>query len=155
MERISTATAYSAIVANMMASETQESTINAQVSSGETASDLQGYAANAETLMAMQTVNSQVGSYLNTGQVLTAKLSSQNGALTQVAEASATSAGAAITNAIAAGNGDTVMQALQSAFNDTGRPTRWAEHHLQRRICVRRRPGDHTASQQGHLARPT
>jgi flagellar hook-associated protein 3 FlgL len=117
MDRISTASAYNAVVSNMMTAQAQESQITNQVSSGENATDLKGYAANAETLIAMQSVQSQVGGYLNTGQVLTAKLSSQDTALTQISGA-ASSASTAVTNALAAGNGDTVMQALQSAFND-------------------------------------
>jgi flagellar hook-associated protein 3 FlgL len=117
MERISTSSSYSAIIANLMASEAKVNQINAQVSSGENATDLKGYASNAETLMAMQSVQTQVTGYLNTGQVVTAKLSSQNSALTQVAS-SASQAQAAVANALAAGNGDTVMQALQSAFSN-------------------------------------
>lgn len=117
MERISTSSSYSAIIANLMASEARVNQINAQVSSGENATDLKGYASNAETLMAMQAVQTQVTGYLNTGQVVTAKLSSQNSALTQVAS-SATQAQTAVANALAAGNGDTVMQALQSAFSN-------------------------------------
>lgn len=116
MERISTSSSYSALLNNLMSAQSQEAQINAQVSSGENATDLKGYASSAETLMAMQSVQSQVTGYLNTGQVLTAKLSSQNTALTQIGD-SVTSATSAITNALAAGSGDTVMQALQSAFN--------------------------------------
>jgi flagellar hook-associated protein 3 FlgL len=116
MERIATATAYSAIIANLMASQGKLTDINNQVSSGENATDLKGYGSSAETLTAMQTVQSQVTGFLNTGQVLTAKLSSQDTALTQVG-GSAAAASQAITNALAAGSGDTVMQALQSAFN--------------------------------------
>jgi flagellar hook-associated protein 3 FlgL len=118
MERISTATLYNGVLSNLMSAQTQEVQINNQVSSGKVATDLQGYAGNAETLMAMQSVQSQVGSYLNTGQVLTAKLSSQNTALTQIAS-SASQASTAITTALAAGSGDTVMQSLQAAFNNT------------------------------------
>jgi flagellar hook-associated protein 3 FlgL len=116
MERISTATIYNGVISNLMSAQSQEVQINNQVSSGQNATDLQGYAAQAETLMAMQNVQGQVGSYLSTGQVLTAKLSSQNTALLQIS-GSATAAGQAVTNALAAGNGDTVMQALQSAMN--------------------------------------
>lgn len=117
MLTISTATAYNNIVANIMAAENQETTISAQVSSGENATDLQGYGSNAETLIAMQYVQSQVSGYLNTGQILTDKLSAQDTALTQVGNA-ASSAGTAITNALAAGDGTTLMQSLQSAFDN-------------------------------------
>lgn len=116
MERISTSSAYSALLNNLMAAQSQEAQINAQVSSGQNASDLKGYASSAETLMAMQSVQSQVTGFLNSGQVLTAKLSSQDTALSQVG-AAVTSASTAITNALASGNGDTLMQALQSAFS--------------------------------------
>jgi flagellar hook-associated protein 3 FlgL len=117
MERISTATIYSSIISNLMTAQTKETTINNQVSSGKNATDLQGFSSSAETLMAMQSVQSQIGGFLNTGKVITAKLSSQDTALNQIA-GSASSASQAITNALASGNGDTVMQALQSAFND-------------------------------------
>ena len=49
MERISTASAYSAIIANLMASQSKLTTINDQVSSGQNATDLQGYGSSAET----------------------------------------------------------------------------------------------------------
>jgi flagellar hook-associated protein 3 FlgL len=117
MERISTSALFNGIIANLMSAQSQESLINGQVSSGKNASDLQGYSATAETLMAMQTVQSQVSGFVNTGKVVAAKLSSQDTALTQLG-GSATAGKAAITNALAAGNGDTVMQALQSAFNN-------------------------------------
>lgn len=117
MQIISTATAYNTVLNNLMAAESQETTISAQVSSGENATDLQGYASSSETLIAMQNVQSQVNGFLNSGQVLTAKLSAQSTALGQVGDA-VTSASTAITNALAAGNGDTVMQALSSAFDN-------------------------------------
>lgn len=116
MERISTSSAYSALLNNLMSAQAQEAQINAQVSSGKNASDLKGYASSAETLMAMQGVQSQVTGYLNTGQVLTAKLSSQATGLGQVGSG-ITAASTAISNALASNSGDTLMQALQSAFN--------------------------------------
>ena len=65
MERISTADSYAAVIANMQQAQTQLSTASSQISSGETATDLQGYAAQAETLTAMQTVSNQVTGFLN------------------------------------------------------------------------------------------
>jgi flagellar hook-associated protein 3 FlgL len=117
MERISTASSYSAVLANLMAAQTRENEINVKVSSTKNASDLQGYAGSAETLMAMQTVQTQITGYLSTGQVLTVKLSSQDTALTQIGD-SITAAKKAITDALAAGSGDSVMQSLQTAFNN-------------------------------------
>jgi flagellar hook-associated protein 3 FlgL len=117
MDRISTADSYNAVIANMMSAQTQLSTASNQLSSGDVASDLQGYASNAETLTAMQTVQSQVGGYLNQDQILSDKLTTQDTALQQVA-GSATGASQAITSALAAGVGDSLMQSLQNQFQD-------------------------------------
>src|ERR1700722_12923476 len=117
MDRISTADSYNAVIANMMSAQTQLSTASTQLSSGDVASDLQGYASNAETLTAMQTVQSQVGGYLNQDQILSDKLTTQDTALQQVA-GSATGASQAITSALAAGVGDSLMQSLQNQFQD-------------------------------------
>lgn len=117
MQIMSTSSTYSMVLNNLLAAESQETTISAQVSSGENATDLQGYGSSSETLIAMQNVQSQVTGYLNSGQVLTAKLSAQDTALGQIGTA-ITSASTAITNALASGSGDTVMQALSSAFDN-------------------------------------
>ena len=55
MQRVSTADSYAAVIANMQQAQTQLTTASNQISSGETATNLQGYAAHAETLTAMQT----------------------------------------------------------------------------------------------------
>ena len=115
MDRISTADSYNAVIANMMASQNQLNTDSKQLSSGDVANDLQGYASQAETLTAMQTVQSQVGAFLSQDQVLSDKLTTQNTALTQVAS-SATGASQAITSALAAGVGDDLMQTLENQF---------------------------------------
>jgi len=117
MERISTADSYAAVIANMQQAQTQLSTASNQISSGETATDLQGYAAQAETLTAMQTVSNQVTGYLNQDSILSNKLTSQDTGLQQVAGA-ATGASQAITSAIANGTGDTLMQSLEVQFQN-------------------------------------
>jgi len=115
MDRISTAGSYAAIIANMMSAQTQLNADSAQLSSGEVSSDLQGYGSHAETLTAMQTVQSQVGGYLNQDTILADKLTTQNTALTQVASA-ATGASHAVISALAAGIGDNLMQSLETQF---------------------------------------
>ncbi|HLK23635.1 MAG TPA: flagellin [Caulobacteraceae bacterium] len=116
MDRISTADTYAQVVANLMASQNQLTTDSNQLSSGNVASDLQGYASHAETLTAMQTVQSQVGGFLANDQVLADKLTTQNTGLQQVAGA-AQSAAQAIQHALAAGVGDSLMQQLGTAFS--------------------------------------
>ena len=115
MNTISTADSYAAVIANMQSAETQLSKASNQISSGETATDLQGYAGQAETLTAMQTVNNQVTSYINQDQILSNKLTAQDTGLQQVAGA-ATGASQAITSALASGVGDQLMASLETQF---------------------------------------
>jgi flagellar hook-associated protein 3 FlgL len=117
MQRISTADSYAAVIANMQQAQTQLSTASNQISSGETATDLQGYAGHAETLTAMQTVNNQVTGYLNQDSILANKLTTQDTGLQQVAGA-ATGASQAINSAIANNTGDTLMQSLEVQFQN-------------------------------------
>ncbi len=117
MTRISTANAYSAVLDNLMAARQRQTDAGIQASSQKKASDLKGYAANAETLSALQAVQSSVGGYLDQSTVLSNKLSTQDLALNQLAD-SATGAGQSIKDAIATGSGDTVMQALQGFFQN-------------------------------------
>jgi flagellar hook-associated protein 3 FlgL len=115
MNRISTADSYAAIVANMMAAQQQLTSDSNQLSSGNVASDLKGYASKAETLTAMQTVQSQVTGFISQNNVLADKLTTQNTALTQLS-ATATNAAQSIRQALAAGVGDSLMQSLQDQF---------------------------------------
>jgi flagellar hook-associated protein 3 FlgL len=117
MDRIATNTAYSSILTNLMQAEIAQTTAGNQISSTEKATDLEGYGTGAEALTAMQSTNTQVSGYLNNTQVIGAKLSVQDTGLNQVAGA-ATSSISAITNAIATGNGSTLMQQLQTSFDD-------------------------------------
>jgi flagellar hook-associated protein 3 FlgL len=117
MDRIATNTSYTQVLNNLMAAELAQTTAGNQISSTEKATDLEGYGTGAESLMAMQATNSQVTGYLNNSQVVAAKLSTQDTGLNQVAS-SATSAIATITNAIATGNGTTVMAELGTSFSD-------------------------------------
>jgi len=115
MERISTSSAYNGVLNNLLAAETNQTNISNQISSEQISTDLQGYGAQAETLTAMQSVQAQVTGYLSNSQTTAAQLSTQDTALTQIGSA-ATSASQAITTALAAGNGDTLIQSLQAAF---------------------------------------
>jgi len=117
MDRIATNSAYNSVLNNLMAAEIAQSTAGNQLSSNEKASDLKGYGTGAEVLTAMQATNSQVTGYLNNSQVVAAKLTMQDTGLNQVAT-SATDSMSSITNAIATGNGATLMQELQTSFGD-------------------------------------
>jgi flagellar hook-associated protein 3 FlgL len=115
MERISTSSAYNGVLTNLLNAENKQTNIGDQISSQEVSTDLKGYASHAETLTALQSVQAQVTGYLANGQVTSAQLTTQDTALTQLGSAS-TSATQAVTTALAAGNGDTLMQNLDAVF---------------------------------------
>jgi flagellar hook-associated protein 3 FlgL len=117
MDRISTSTQYNGILSNIMAAETKQSNISNQISSQQVSTDLQGYASNAETLTALQSVQAQTTGYLANSQITSAELSTQDTALTQV-QSAATSASKAVTDAIASGTGSTLMQSLDVAYQN-------------------------------------
>jgi flagellar hook-associated protein 3 FlgL len=117
MTQISTASAYAGVLNNLLAAETQQTNIGAQISSEQVATNLQGYSSKAESLTALQSVLAQVTGYLNNSQNTQAQLSTQDTALTQIGSA-ATDAAQAVRTALAAGNGDTLVQSLQSAFQN-------------------------------------
>jgi len=116
MDRISTSSAYGAILTNLMTAEVNQTNAGNQLSSSEKATDLKGYAGSAETLAAMQATSTQVTGYLNETQTVGAKLAMQNTALGEVSGA-AGSAIQAITNALSSTNGTNVMQSLQDALS--------------------------------------
>ncbi len=117
MERISTSSAYSGVLNNILNAETNQTNIGNQISSQQVSTDLQGYASKAETLTALQSVQAQVTGYLSNSQTTAAQLSTQDTALTQITSA-ATDASKVITTALAAGNGDTLIQSLQADFQN-------------------------------------
>jgi flagellar hook-associated protein 3 FlgL len=117
MDRISTSSAYNGVLNNLLAAESQQTNIGNQISSQQVSTNLQGYGSNAETLTALQSLLTQTTGYLNNSQVTSSALSTQDTALTQLNSA-ATDASQAVTTALAAGNGNTLIQSLQTAFQN-------------------------------------
>src|ERR1700757_4175688 len=102
MDRVSTATLYNSLVGNLMTAQSNQVTAANQVSSEKVATDLQGYGAQAETLTAMQTVQSQTQTYLDQSNTVSAKLTSQDTAFGQISDGMS-SASTAISSALATG----------------------------------------------------
>lgn len=117
MDQISTASSYASIVANLNSAQQAIATAGNQLSTGENATNLDGYSANDETLIAMQSLTAKVGGYLSSGQILADKLSTQNTAITQV-QGAASQAAQDITNALASGSGTSLMQSLDVDFQN-------------------------------------
>ena len=118
MTRIATANSYSAVLSDLMRAQTRQQEAQNQVSSGKIGSDLKGFARNAETLLASQTIKARTEGLIEQGKVLSTKLTAQDLALTQAADA-AQGARQAITEAIAAGRGDALMTELNSWFGSS------------------------------------
>ena len=115
VDRVSTLGTYSAILANLMAAENKQTNAENRVSSGKNGSNLKDFASQAETLTAMQSVDARITSYQAQNTIISAKLTSQDQALTSVAD-SATAVRQALANALATGSADTLMQQVQGQF---------------------------------------
>lgn len=116
MNRVATGNNYSTVLANLMQAQVRQQEANAQVSSQKNASDLKGYAKQAETLLATRSIQAKVDGYLAQGDMLTSRLDAQGLALTQVAD-SAQSARQAIAEAIATGRGEALMGEISAWFS--------------------------------------
>src|ERR1700749_823793 len=115
--RVSTAGNYAIVLNNLANAESQQIQAGNQVSSQQVATDLKGYAGQAETLTAMQATKAKVDGLVTQNAVLDNRYTDQDTALGQIAGA-ATSASTAISNALASGNADAFMQSMQAAFSD-------------------------------------
>lgn len=113
--RTSTAGNYSAILANLMTAETQQTNAANRVSTGYNGNDLKSFSTQAETLTAMQAVDARITNYQAQNTIVAAKLSTQDTALTSIA-GSATAVRQAIADALASGDATSMMQQIQSQF---------------------------------------
>ncbi len=117
MTRVSTGSNYSVMTNNLMLAQVRQNEIGAQVSSQKVASDLKGYAKNAEVLTSMRSAQAKIDGLLDQTKLVSNRLDMQEIGINQLAD-SVKSGKEAITNAMAAGNAQTLMQQLQAAFGD-------------------------------------
>lgn len=117
MIRISTASSYSAVLANLTRAQVRENEAGERVSSEKNASDLKGYAHKAEVLTAMRGVQTKVAGFLEQTSQLSARLDMQEVALTRIAD-STQGARTAIADALAADDGATISRAISGYFSD-------------------------------------
>jgi flagellar hook-associated protein 3 FlgL len=131
MDRVTTFSAYNSVISNLMTSELRQNQANVQVSSGKVASDLKGFGVNAEALTAARTLSIRVDNYVTSNKNLSAKLESQDLALTQVSDAGS-GARQTIAAAVASGRGDGLMSSLQSLFGQAtaGLNSQYNGHYL-------------------------
>jgi flagellar hook-associated protein 3 FlgL len=117
VDRVSTAGAYSAILQNLMAAESQQTDAENRVSSTKNGDDLQAFSTQAETLTAMQAVDSRITNYQSQNTLIAAKLNTQDTALSGLAT-TATAVQQAIANALGSGDATSLMQEVQGSFSD-------------------------------------
>ena len=118
MLRVSTASTYSSMLSNLTQAQVRQNEYAAQVSSEKKASDLKGYARNAEVLTAMRGVQVKVAGFLEQTSQIGGRLDMQEVAMTRMSD-SVGSARTAIADAMASDNAGTLMQALGGFFDDT------------------------------------
>jgi len=117
MMRVSTASTYATMLANLTQAQARQNEAGTQVASEKNATDLKGYARQAEMLTAMRGVQTKVAGFLEQTAQLTGRLNMQEIALTRAAD-SAQGARTAIADSLAADNGETLSQALSGFFSD-------------------------------------
>jgi flagellar hook-associated protein 3 FlgL len=116
MTRVSTVQNYNVMTSNLMRAQIRQNDVGAQVSSQKVASDLKGYAKNAEMLTAMRGTQTRIAGLLDQAKGVTNRLEMQDTGLGRIADATK-SGREAIANALAAGNATTVMQQLTASFS--------------------------------------
>ena len=117
MTRVSTIQNYNVMTSNLMRAQIRQSDVGAQVSSQKVATDLKGYAKNAEMLTAMRGTQAKITGLIDQNKLVNNRLEMQDSGIGRVAD-STKSAREAIANALAAGKGTTLMQQLQASFGD-------------------------------------
>jgi flagellar hook-associated protein 3 FlgL len=117
MTRVSTIQNYNIMTANLMKAQTNQNSVGQQVSSQKVASDLKGYAKDAEMLTAMRGTQTRINGLIDQNKQITNKLETQDSGIGKVAD-STKGARDAVANALAAGNASTLMQQLQASFGD-------------------------------------
>jgi flagellar hook-associated protein 3 FlgL len=117
MTRVSTVQNYNIMTSNLMRAQIRQNDVGNQVSSQKVATDLKGYAKNAEVLTAMRGTQTRINGLLDQTKLVTNRLEMQDTGIGRVADATKT-ARESIANALAAGSAATLMQQLQANFGD-------------------------------------
>jgi flagellar hook-associated protein 3 FlgL len=117
MNRISTTGSYATMTANLLRAQARQAEVGEQIQTERYASDLKGYAKNAEVLTAMLSSRAKIDGLVSQTTLVNNRLDLQNTAITQVMDA-AQGARMAISNAVAANNGANMMVQLQGFLGD-------------------------------------
>jgi len=114
--RVSTVGNYASVLANLMAAQQRQLEASVRVSTQKNGHDLKGFAQNDELLTGMRSVQTRLTGYQDQNNLLADKLTTQDTALNQVADA-AQATRQAIADALASGDASTLMSEVQGQMN--------------------------------------
>lgn len=115
MTRVSTAGNYQSALLNLMNAQSQQAEASDRVSTRKVATDQAGFGRAAEGLTALKAAQSRVQGFLDTGDAVAARLSSQDIALNQIGDGVG-GARSVIADALANGTNNNLMLQLQGTF---------------------------------------
>lgn len=113
MNRVSTSGNYSNVLANLTRAQQSQMYFGNQVATQRKGSDLKAFSTTADTLTAMNTVKARLKTYQDQNRVISDRLASQDVALNQITDASA-SIREALANALATGSAETMMTNIKA-----------------------------------------
>lgn len=111
--RVTTSGNYAAILTNLLAAQERQQQAGTKVATQKNGQDLKDYAKSSELLTAMRTVQTRVAAFQDQNKLLSDKLTTQDNGLVRVADAAA-SVRQIISEAIASGRGDTLVEDIQA-----------------------------------------
>ncbi|MDC7676251.1 flagellin [Asticcacaulis machinosus] len=113
--RISTGQSWNNALSNLMQAQTRQNQANEQLQTGKVATNLGGYGRSAEIVASYQSSITRIEGYLSVNQTVSDRLDTQNIALERMGEGTE-GARQTILDALANGNANTMMQALNADF---------------------------------------
>lgn len=115
MSRVSTTGNFQSALLNLMASQQQQADAANRVSTQKNATDLTGFGRSSETLTALKAASSRVQGFIDTGEVVGARLEAQDLALNQVIDGIG-GAREAIGGVLASDSAGTLLLELEGQF---------------------------------------
>lgn len=115
MSRVSTFGNYQSALLDLMSAQTRGQEAQTRVSTQKNATDLTGFGRGSETLTALKSTQSRIQGFIDTGEAVASRLTSQDLAFERIT-AGAGGAREAVAGALAAGRLEGLMLELQSQF---------------------------------------
>jgi flagellar hook-associated protein 3 FlgL len=116
VDRIGTSNSYQSTLLNILSAQAKQDTAQQQYSTGKLATDLKGYAAQADQIAAAQTLQARTNTYVDNNTALSGRLAVQDQSLTQLSTIT-TAARQAVAEALATGDATALKTALQGQLS--------------------------------------